>query len=228
MIISHKHKFIFIKTNKTAGTSVEIALSKFCGANDIVTQISRVDEETRKSLGYTGAQNYLANRGGTLKWFDRLLGKSEVVAFFNHMSATRIRALIPWEIWNGYFKFCIERNPWERTVSAYYWKNQSEPRQPMIDWLNKGGHKALQHRGRELYTIDGSIVVDQVIKYENLTDDLEAVRLKIGLPAPLELPNAKSGFRKDRRHYKQIFSDEEKQIIARDFAFEARTFGYEF
>ncbi len=31
MIISHRHSFVFVKTTKTAGTSVEIALSKHCG-----------------------------------------------------------------------------------------------------------------------------------------------------------------------------------------------------
>ena len=36
MIISHKHKFIFIKTKKTTGTSVEIFLSNICGLDDIV------------------------------------------------------------------------------------------------------------------------------------------------------------------------------------------------
>jgi enoyl-CoA hydratase len=48
MIISHKHKFIFIKTIRTAGTSIEIALSEKCGSedelddtvNDITTRIS--------------------------------------------------------------------------------------------------------------------------------------------------------------------------------------------
>ena len=37
MIISHEHKFIFLKTRKTAGTSIELALSDLCGARDIIT-----------------------------------------------------------------------------------------------------------------------------------------------------------------------------------------------
>jgi hypothetical protein len=37
MIISHKHKFIFFKTKKTAGTSIEIALSKYRGPDDVIT-----------------------------------------------------------------------------------------------------------------------------------------------------------------------------------------------
>src|ERR1700682_2469961 len=40
MIISHKYKLIFIKTAKTAGTSIEVFLSKQCGPMDIVTPIA--------------------------------------------------------------------------------------------------------------------------------------------------------------------------------------------
>lgn len=39
MIISHRYRFIFIKTMKTAGTSVEIFLSQRCAAEDVVTPI---------------------------------------------------------------------------------------------------------------------------------------------------------------------------------------------
>jgi len=44
MIVSHKYKYIFLKTNKTAGTSVEIALSSYCGDEDIIAGIAKEDE----------------------------------------------------------------------------------------------------------------------------------------------------------------------------------------
>ena len=47
MIISHEHKFIFLKTRKTAGTSIELALSGLCGPDDIITPISPNDEPLR-------------------------------------------------------------------------------------------------------------------------------------------------------------------------------------
>ena len=39
MIISHSHKYIFIKSLKTAGTSIEAALSQHCGKDDMVTPL---------------------------------------------------------------------------------------------------------------------------------------------------------------------------------------------
>ena len=54
MIVSHSHRFIFIKTRKVAGTSVELFLSQFCGEEDIVTTLGP-DEKLREGMG---ARNY--------------------------------------------------------------------------------------------------------------------------------------------------------------------------
>ena len=71
MILSHKHKFIFLKTKKTASTSLEIALSKICGKDDIVTPVSELtwlgniryfekntEEDLRKKINAKKPQNY--------------------------------------------------------------------------------------------------------------------------------------------------------------------------
>jgi hypothetical protein len=44
MIISHDHKFIFIKSKKTAGTSIELALRPLCGREDIIAPVREEDE----------------------------------------------------------------------------------------------------------------------------------------------------------------------------------------
>src|SRR5262245_11425347 len=50
MIVSHKHKFIFIKTKKTAGTAIEAALSELCGPEDVITPYREESEQDRKGL----------------------------------------------------------------------------------------------------------------------------------------------------------------------------------
>ena len=71
VILSHKHKFIFFKTKKTASTSLEIVLSKLCGQKDIITPVSEItwtgqirrfeknnEEDLRKKISALNPQNF--------------------------------------------------------------------------------------------------------------------------------------------------------------------------
>ena len=142
MIISHKHKFIFIKTNKTAGTSIEIALSKFCGPNDIITPISPEDEKTRMDLGYPGPQNYQSRIWqygiwNAIKW---TIKGGKRPHFYNHISAKEVISIIGKKKWDTYYTFCFERNPWDRIISLYYWvikQNQDQQFKNLSDQRNR-------------------------------------------------------------------------------------------
>ena len=137
MIICHTYKFIFLKTEKTAGTSIEIALSKFCGPDYIITPITSEDEEIRKKLGYRGPQNYRFPLSSyTIYELARFLIKRKKKRFLNHISARKAREYIGNEIWDSYYKFCVERNPWDRCVSFYYWRNRSEPRPAISEYIH--------------------------------------------------------------------------------------------
>jgi len=230
MIISHKYKFIFIKTNKTAGTSIEIALSKFCGEGDIITPVTPDDEVTRRNLGYLGPQNYFAPFSDYhFGDFVRLvLHRDKKMRFYNHISAKRIRHLVGDSVWNNYYKFCVERNPWDRLVSLYYWRNKVEPRPTISEFLESGVPKILKTRGFECYTIDGAVVVDNVCRFENLEEELERIRVRLGLPERIELPRAKSSSRKDRRSYRDILSEDQKETIRELFKEEIALLGYEY
>ena len=67
-IISYNKNFIFVKSRKTGGTSMEIALSKFCGAEDIIAPIGPFGEDERKSRKFLSPQNYI-NKKKPKKFF---------------------------------------------------------------------------------------------------------------------------------------------------------------
>lgn len=105
-------------------------------------------------------------------------------------------------------------------------RHRKEPRPPFVKHVNLYSHK-LKSGGYYLYTIDDQVIVDKICLFENLSEDLEAVKETIGLPESLELPRAKSKYRKNKAHYRDIIDSESKAKIASIFSEEFRLLGYQ-
>jgi hypothetical protein len=68
--------------------------------------------------------------------------------------------------------------------------------------------------------------MDFIGRYENLNEDLAFIEQKIGIPH-LVLPHAKSGNRKDPRHYSEILNPTARAYIEKVCSPEIEAFGYE-
>ena len=175
MIISHKYKYIFIKSFKTASTSLEIALSKYCGKEDVIAPIINEDEKIRKMHGFNGPQNFGDNN-----------------IFHEHMSALEIKSNVSEEIWNNYFKFVVVRNPFDQIMSAFHWHNKSKEKEKKLIFFKKrkktfeNFFKIKAHHIFEdeynRYTEYDNVLVDLFIKYENFKIDLNELSEKLGFP----------------------------------------------
>jgi hypothetical protein len=228
MIISHKYKFIFIKTVKTAGTSIEVFLSQFCGENDIVTPIWP-HVEPHRARNYQGICNpfpeIINNKGQGIKGTVKRLLKRE--KFYNHIPAVVARQRMSTKIWNSYYKFCVERNPWDKTLSHYHMMNDWAGGSISFDDYIKEGRFCIN---LPKYTDSkGNILVDKVVKYESLMDELGVVFQELGIPFDGSLGvRAKTEYRKDRRPYQNVFSNQQRDVIENAFTKEIEMHGYAF
>jgi hypothetical protein len=229
MIISHAHKFIFLKTTKTAGTSIEIALSEYCGPQDIITPISPEDEKTRAVLGYRGPQNFIlpfaAYSFSDMVYF---LVKGKKRRYFNHVSAKLAKRFIGDGIWQTYFKFCFARNPWDRAVSQFYWRRAEGAPHTFAEFIDSRNLRSLRKKGFGLYTIDGDVAVDRVCLFENMAEELAYLGKHLNLPGKLTLPRTKVASRKNKEHYRTLFKPDERDKVADLFADEISLLKYDF
>jgi hypothetical protein len=237
MIVSHRHRFIFIKTRKVGGTSLEIALSRFLGPDDIVTPISPNDEELRRRLGYVGPQNYrtpltaysakdwarLVRRGLRGRFRKALPNR-----YVNHVPARTVRKHLGDAVWSSYTKFSIERNPYDLAVSMYHFIEPDGARD-FPTFVRDGG--AYVASNFDLYTIGGMPALDRILRYEQLGTELPELAGQLGLgaelPATFEQIPAKSGLR-GGRPYRDYYDAETRRLIEIQFAREIALFGYSF
>ena len=226
MIVCHEHKFIFVKTRKTAGTSIETALSSFCGPSDVITSLSSEDEAARTQLGLRGMQNihvpmmrYSISDIATLATLKRK-------RFHNHSPSSEVRKYLGQQIYLKYFVFCVERNPYDRAVSQYFFKNRKfSEKPPMPEFLKTLSTPSMSNW--DVYTQKSQIAVDKVLRYENLEHDLNEVGKFLGLNIDISLIHAKSHTRTDRRNYREVIDSESRSIIDARCANEIKYFCYE-
>ena len=144
------------------------------------------------------------------------------------MPAKEIKKYIGKTCWNDYFKFCFERNPWDRVVSLYYFLCNSEPRPSITEFIASGILLDLRKGGYYLYTIDDKIAVDKIYLFENIDKEIRDISKLLGFPEIPKLPRAKSGYRNDKIHYRDILSEQDKKKIEEMFAEEIGLLGYTF
>lgn len=198
MIVSHKHKFVFIKTRKTAGSSIEAILYPILGENDICSGSSR-----------DGTPN--------LNYGKDLIG---------HMPFSQLSVAYP-KAMQKYFVFTVERNPWDKCVSAFYWHKKIKPN------LTKQGFNQYLRDAEPLLPTDWAYyggTKTHVFKYEELSQFIPFMNDKFKLdldPALMYNTRKKSGIR-ETEHYRDMYDEDSKLFVENLFHKEVKEFGYEF
>lgn len=231
MIVSHKHKFIFLKTRKTASTTTELVLYPHCGEDDIITPLS-VSE-------HTGAARHRA-RNHIRPAFPRdprpaiarkhPLEGFKTVDFHDHIRAGQVRAYVGEKVWRSYYKFAFDRNVYDRQVSWYHYKTAKRWK----SWLWPDFNTFLLRSPEAkvdnflIYTIDRVLAVDFIGRYETLAEDLAIVLKTLGLPRPRALPKAKVGPRPEAVDYRHYYDEDLRRLVESWYPGELAMFGNEF
>lgn len=240
MILSFRHRFVFVRARKVAGTSVEMALSTVCGGDDIVPPMIAVDERQRQVMGgFSGnycshplAEKHYAK--AVLQIPEEQLGKLQPppTPYTPHMAVADI-ASVSGQALDGLRLIAVARNPYSRLISFLHMRRhfggyragsgmpgQASGLSEELDRMRAaGGIPALKS-----LTLYDSMTPD-LLRYETLESDLAVLGSRLGVAFP-PLPHAKRGVLSDTIDPHQIFSRSQLDWINSYLAEEFSVFGY--
>lgn len=228
MIVSHRHRFIFLKTEKTASSSLARVFRDIAGEGDRLYPAERsVRRELLRSGGSLAGYSFEAKRGGIRRLLPALSG------LHRHAAAKDVRAFLGPDLFAQYVVITSERNPFDRQVSLYSHRMRGAAdlanfsRDTCSPLYNLMHYNRLDNWG--IYTLDGSVCADHVIRFESLHDDLAIVLRTLGLdPARHPLPHAKQSRGEGAPSYRTLYTDEARERVACWYRRELDHFGYAF
>jgi hypothetical protein len=245
MILSERHKFVFIKGMKVAGTSAEMALSTLCGPGDIVTPISPVDERERISAG-GHCQNYAADRAVEADYLRRLTAArpeelaaitQPTLVYYNHMPLGEVMQKYGKPL-DGFRIVCIERSPYAKVIS---WANmrltygryrvggamRADP-EALKAYVDRGFETGAIRDCRNIdrYRGPDGTVLAQPMRYASLQADFDAFVRGLGITVVPFLPHAKKGLLSDTLSPRDMLRADQIARIDALFADEFDAFGF--
>lgn len=206
MLISEKHKFLFVHVYKTAGDSITSALLPY--ANSSVKLI------LHKAL----------KRFGVVVFDPRPYRK--------HAFASEIISMMGRERYNSYFSFAFVRNPWDWQVSLYKFilRDPNNHHHEIVkgftdfsEYIEWRCVEEVRHQKDFLYSDSGDKLVDYIGRFESLEDDFSFICDRIGISASLPRLNVS-----ERRPYKEYYTSQTAELIRKTYQPDIELFGYEF
>lgn len=164
MIVSHRYRFIFFAQPRTGSHAIRAALRPHLADGDWeqqgLTAQLRLPVPELARIGH------------------------------GHISVKSARRWLPEEVWLGYFKFAITRNPYDRLVSAcaFLLRRDSAWRGNETFWSKCFLHTHARHmliRPQADLLVDpdgGGLGIDFLGRYEELDDSFREVCRLAGLP----------------------------------------------
>lgn len=199
MIISHRHKFIFVAVPKTGTHSVRQALREQMGDEDI------------EQVGL---------------FVNKRFPMPELAAIrHGHLTLAQVEPFLPAGDFKGYFKFGFVRNPFDRFISYCAFMTRAggefdtDPKAVMRHFLFTApptGHILFQPQHLFFTGTHGQLVSDFVGRIEAMQPDYDTICARIGI-APRALDKVNSSKRGDYRdYYDQQLIDGVTALYARD------------
>lgn len=208
MLVSHTHKFIYIKPKKTAGTSIQEYLEPYCKKDGIIKKYV--------PHSHMGAEKVI-----------EIVGEE---TWNSYLKILPVRN--PWDkMVSLYFWRRNRKRPILTRIRRVYrgkpWKSPAETND-FKDFIKELFDQGKANIDKHIIYVNDQLPDYHYIKYESLLEDLEKLCTKLDIPwDPSVLPNKKGGIRKEKG-YQQLYDDESKDWITQAYQLEIDKFGYQF
>jgi Sulfotransferase family len=206
MIISSLRKFIFVAIPKTGTHSVRRALREHMGPDDL------------EQVGLFVQKKFPIPELARLQ--------------HGHLSLQQVQPYLEPKEFDSFFKFAFVRNPFDRFVSYCAFMTRAEghfDRDPQMVMRHMIENPPWQHvlfQPQHSFVADanGRLLIDTIGRVEEMQKSYDEIAARIGIPtASLERVNPSN-----RRNYRDYYDDALVEGVARLYARDLETFGYEF
>jgi hypothetical protein len=138
-----------------------------------------------------------------------------------HLTGMKLRQLLGRDRFDDFYKFTVVRNPYDRAVSQYKYMGRRKdlrkfikmkPGDSFLEYLGKiqkRTHVQWEPQVSFLYDYTGKLLVDNVVRFENIQSELSSVLSHLNLNKKLLHENAS----KDKTPFQSFYCDESKKII---------------